>query len=399
MKILHVLDHSLPHYDGYAFRSAEIIRCQRLRGLATVQVTSAKHVGANAARETVDDIDFHRTTAPGGLYRYPILDQVGVVTSLKARIAELIAAERPDVVHAHSPSLNGMAALAAARVHGIPVVYEIRSFWEDAAVDAGACREGDVRYRLTRQSETYVVKRAQHIVPICRGIADDILARGVDPQRLTVVPNGVDVSRFSAHTPYDDTLAAKYGLSKGHTVGFAGSFFAFEGLQVLIDAAALVARDDPAFRLLLVGDGVERQRLEAHAGSLDVKHQIVFTGRVAHSQINAFYSVMDTLVYPRISMRLTELVTPLKPLEAMASGNLVIASDVGGHRELLRHGETGLLFRAGDPRALADTITSLLKDRELQDRLRREARAHVQRRHDWLSNVDAYISLYQSLIR
>ncbi len=397
MKILHVLDHSLPNYDGYAFRSWEIIRFQRALGIETVQVTSSKHAGDYAPSETVEGIEFHRTPLAGGLYRLPVLDQVGVVVGLRQRLRELVAAHAPDVIHAHSPSLNGLAALGVARAHGLPLVYEMRSFWEDAAVDAGACREGDLRYRLTRASETRVVLRADHVVPICRGIADDLVARGLSEDRLTVVANSVDYSRFSNELGYDAALAARHGLTRGHTLGFAGSFFTFEGLEILVEAIAVMAPQEPRLRLLLVGDGAERADLEKRVRELGVGDRVVFTGRVPHAEIQSYYGVMDALVYPRTPMRLTELVTPLKPLEAMAHGKNVIASDVGGHRELIEHGRTGLLFRAGDPAALADAARRLLADSELQSRLCADAKKHVENRHNWAVTVQHYPRIYSNL--
>jgi len=401
MKVLHVLDHSLPNYDGYAFRSWEIIRFQRLRGLETVQVTSAKHASASAdvTSETVEGVEFHRTKPLGGPYSLPVLDQVGVVRGLTRRLQGLIADHQPDVIHAHSPSLNGLAALSAGRAAGLPVVYEMRSFWEDAAVDAGACREGDLRYRLTRASETWVVQRADHVVPICRGIANDLSTRGVPDDRLSVVANSVDFSRFSRTPEYDDQLASRYGLTRGKTLGFAGSFFTFEGLETLVDAMRQVREHEPDTRLLLVGDGAERADLEARARAAGVDDVIVFTGRVPHADIQRYYGVMDVLVYPRTPMRLTELVTPLKPLEAMAYGKNVVASDVGGHRELVEHDRTGILFRAGDADDLAAQTLALLADPARQQRLREAARRHVETHHNWAVTIDRYPPIYERLIK
>jgi len=398
MKVLHVLDHSLPHYDGYAFRSWEIIRFERANGIETVQVTSPKHAGAKAAIEQAEGLEFHRTATLGGLYALPILDQVGVVIALKRRLQDVVAASRPDLLHVHSPSLNGLAAIGVARAAGIPIIYEVRSFWEDAAVDAGACREGDLRYRLTRASETRVIRQVDHVVPICRGIANDLKARGLPDNKLTVVQNSVDFARFSAELSYDAELAARYGLTAGRTLGFAGSFFTFEGLAVLIDAMALLLREDPAYRLLLVGDGVERRELEARAAASGVAGQVIFTGRVPHADIEKYYGIMDALVYPRTSMRLTDLVTPLKPLEAMAYGKAVIASDVGGHRELMSHEQTALLFEAGSAPALAATARRLLGDAGLRTALRNRARDHVKEQHNWANTVKKYLQLYASLV-
>ena len=398
MKILHLLDHSLPHYDGYAFRSWEIIRFERAGGIDTVQITSPKHAGAYVPSETVEGIEFRRTANLGGLWRLPLVDQFGVVVALRRHLDAMIEETRPDLVHAHSPSLNGLAALQAARRHRLPVVYEVRSFWEDAAVDAGACREGDLRYRLTRASESWVVRRATHVVPICRGIALDLQQRGLSASRCTVIPNAVDFARFGTSLDYDTELAAHHGLTAGKTLGFAGSFFTFEGLEVLLDAMRLLADHDPHCRLLLVGDGVERADLEARCRRLGLDDCVIFTGRVPHAAIETYYGVMDVLVYPRRSMRLTELVTPLKPLEAMAHGKAVIASDVGGHRELIADGTTGVLFKADDPSALADAAQRLLADPERRAALRERARAHVEARHNWAVNIGRYFELYSGLL-
>ena len=398
MKILHVFDHSLPHYDGYAFRSWEILRFERGLGIDTVQVTSSKHAGSVKALESAEGLDFHRTAVLGGIYTLPVLDQLGVVLGLRKRVLELIEQTRPDLIHAHSPSLNGLAALSAARRCGLPLVYEARSFWEDAAVDAGACREGDVRYRLTRASETHVIRRADHVVPICRGIAGDFIARGLASERCTVIPNAVDFARFSSQLDYDAELAARHGLTRGKTLGFAGSFFTFEGLGVLLEAMRRLVDLDPEVRLLLVGDGVERADLEAHVQRLGLGQHVLFTGRVPHASIESYYGIMDILVYPRLPMRLTELVTPLKPLEAMAYGKAVIASDVGGHRELIEHDRSGVLFKAGDAAALATSASALLADPARQASLRDYARRHVESRHNWASNVQAYHDIYSRLL-
>lgn len=398
MKVLHVLDHSLPHYDGYAFRSAEIVRFQRRAGLETAHVTSPKHAGARALEETADDVAFYRTAPLSGAWELPLVNQYAVVVALRRRLREVVVRERPQLIHCHSPSLNGMAAIAVGAETGLPVVYEVRSFWEDAAVDAGTCREGDLRYRVTRATETWVVRRAQHVVPICRGIADDLQARGLAPTRTTVVANSVDFERFSSAPEYDVGLAARHGLTRGRTLGFAGSFFNFEGLSVLIDAMAPLVARDPAYRLLLVGDGQERAGLEALARQRGVEKSVIFTGRVPHAEIKSWYGIVDVLVYPRVAMRLTELVTPLKPLEAMAYGKVVVASDVGGHRELIQDGETGLLFRAGDPAHLAATVERLLGDPALQATLSARARDHVAARHNWPITIDKYLELYQRLV-
>lgn len=398
MKVLHVLDHSLPNYDGYAFRSREIIRFQRAIGIDTAQMTSPKHEGTFVPEEDVEGVVYYRSRCPRGVFRLPVLDQIGTVRCLAARIREVVAIERPDVLHVHSPSLNGLAAMGVARDTGLPLLYELRSFWEDAAVDAGACREGDFRYRLTRATETRVVRRAARVVPICRGIANDLRSRGVPEDRITVIPNAVDFARFADGLEFDERLAERHGLRRGRTLGYAGSFFAFEGLELLIEAMAEISAGNAAWRLLLIGDGEERKGLEERVSRLGLADRVIFTGRVPHEEITSYYSVIDVLVYPRRRMRLTDLVTPLKPLEAMAYGKVVVASDVGGHRELIEDGQSGMLFEADQPSALVAAVRRLESDDRLRERLSTAGRVHVRKRHNWHANIRQYEKLYAELV-
>lgn len=398
MKILHVLDHSLPVQDGYAFRSREILRFTGGLGVETVQVTSAKHPACDAEHEDVDGLRYHRTRLPGGLLeRLPAGDQVAVITSLRARLRALVDTHRPDLLHAHSPALNGAAASLVARERGIPFLYEVRSLWEDAAVDGGACREGDLRYRLSRALESWVVRRADHVVCICEGLRGEMAGRGIPAARMSVIGNAVDIGRFGREPERDPRLEAELGLVQGRTLGFIGSFFTFEGLQVLVRAMPAILAELPDCRLLLVGEGPESAALRALSAELGVSDAVVFTGRVPHADVERYYGVVDVLVYPRLPMRITELVTPLKPLEAMAMRKLVLASDVGGHREMVRDGETGTLFRAGSPEDLARAAVSVMRSAGTRDAMRDAGRRYVTEERSWARNADAYLALYRRL--
>ncbi|HQU16074.1 MAG: glycosyltransferase, exosortase A system-associated [Chromatiales bacterium 21-64-14] len=395
MRILHILDHSLPLQSGYTFRTCAILNQQRARGWETLHLTGPKHYGATALEEEVDGWRFYRTPAVAGISRrLPVIGQWAVIGALTRRLLQVVGEVRPDVLHAHSPALNGMAALRVARSLGIPLVYEVRAFWEDAAVDHGTSREGGLRYRLTRALETYVLRRADAVTTICEGLRGDILARGVDAERVTVVPNAVDTDRFDGAVADDGALRARLGLGGATVFGFIGSFYAYEGLDLLIAAMPRIVQVVPDARLLLVGGGPEAERLKTRAAAAGIAERVIFTGRVHHSEVERYYQLVDVFVYPRHSMRLTELVTPLKPLEAMAHGGLVVASDVGGHRELIRDGETGRLFRAGDPAALAGAVVGLLQDRNRWPEQRRVARAFIESERTWSRVVGRYEAVY-----
>jgi PEP-CTERM/exosortase A-associated glycosyltransferase len=399
MRILHILDHSIPLHSGYTFRTRNILQQQRALGWETVHVTGSKHLAPAGLEEDVDGFHFYRTPTPEGVVsRLPVFEQMAVVNSLSARLDEVIATERPDILHAHSPSLNGLAALGAGRRHGLPVVYECRAFWEDAAVDHGTCSEGGVRYRLTRALETRVFRQADAVTTICEGLREDIMARGVPAERLTVIPNAVDVEHFTVHREKDPELARCLGLENMQVLGFIGSFYAYEGLSLLLEALPGVLARVPNVRLLLVGGGQQNEALRQQARDSGIEDKIVFTGRVPHDQVQQYYDLVDILVYPRIPMRLTELVTPLKPLEAMAQGRIVLASDVGGHRELIRDGVTGTLFEAGKSDSLVAAIIDLLEHRESWEQIKAAGRTFVEDERNWPKSVCRYESVYNRLV-
>ncbi|MGH8472784.1 MAG: TIGR04063 family PEP-CTERM/XrtA system glycosyltransferase, partial [Gammaproteobacteria bacterium] len=297
------------------------------------------------------------------------------------------------------PALTGVAALCVGRRLKVPVVYEVRAFWEDAAVDHGTASEGGARYRLTRALESYVLKRAHAVTVLCEGLRQDIVERGIAPQRVTVIPNAVDPTEFQALGHKDETLAAELGLSEAKVLGFIGSFYSYEGLPLLLQALPEILSSFPQARVLLVGGGPDEGRLKELSQKLKVSDRVTFAGRVPHQQIERYYDLIDILVYPRYAMRLTELVTPLKPLEAMAQGRLIVASDVGGHKELIRNGETAVLFKAGEPRALAACTIELLRQPELWPRLRQNGRNFIEAERTWALSVARYRSVYEGLLR
>lgn len=396
-RVLHVLDHSLPLHSGYTFRTRAILKAQQAMGLEVRGVTGQRHQGgATAEPEEIDGLLFHRTAGTSG--NVPLLREWGEVRALADRIIALSRDWRPDVLHAHSPALCGLAALRAGRKLGIPVVYEIRAFWEDAAVGNGTGREGSVKYQLTRILENEVVAGAGRTVTICEGLREDLVTRGFAPEKIAIMPNGVDLGMFGDPLPRDQALAAELALGDGPVIGFLGSFYPYEGLDDLIAAMPAIVARVPGAKLLMVGGGPAEADLRACAAASPASGAIRFVGRVPHDAVDRYYSLVDVVCYPRKGMRLTELVTPLKPLEAMAQGKLVAASNVGGHRELIVDGETGVLFPADDPAGLAVAMTGLLEDRDGWSRRRAVARSFVRDRHDWAINVQRYHPVYQALL-
>ena len=398
LRVLHVLDHSIPLHSGYSFRTLSILREQRQLGWQTFHVTSPKQVDCSVDEETVDGWHFFRTQPAKPVPALPGLNELALINATERRLLEVARQVRPHLLHAHSPVLNAIPALRVGRRLGIPVVYEVRAFWEDAAVDHGTTQEGSLRYRLTRWLETRALRQAQHVFTICEGLRNDIVGRGIAANRITVIPNAVDIAAFDPGGQPDNVLKSKLGLDGARVVGFIGSFYAYEGLSLLLDALPRLLQSTPDVKVLLVGGGPQDAALKAQAQQLGLSDKVVFTGRVPHGDVQRYYDLVDVLAYPRLSMRLTELVTPLKPLEAMAQGRLMVASDVGGHRELIQNGENGMLFTAGSKDALADALASLMAMPEHWTGLREAGRRFVETERNWTASVAHYDAPYRRLV-
>jgi len=402
MKILHVLETSVPNTVGYTIRAREIVTHQRRMGLDPVVITSPLFAtqNTNISLEDIEGIRYYRTNhipvpaqARSKWVSYRI--RLQMLSRYRRAVLDIACREKPDVIHAHSSYTNAYGALPAARRLGVPLVYEVRTLWGESAVVENGWRRGSLKHRILWGLELGAMRRATAVVPIARGIRDELVARGINPKKMHIVPNGVDRSRFVARMR-DEALAASLGLSGRFVIGFIGSVLRLEGLATLLDACALCRNAPDAPALVIVGDGPERPALQSQAHRLGL--EVVFAGRVPHEAVGSWYSIMDLLVYPRIRAVINERVTPLKPLEAMAQGKVCIGSDVGGLTELIEHDRTGVIVRSEDPESLATAIRALQNDPARMARLRENALAFVKRERDWSIIVRRYGDLYAQLV-
>lgn len=394
MRVLHVLDRSLPTVAGYTARSAAILEHQAALGLSPRALTGVREGGGEPL--TVRGVEYLRTDpldVLGFLDGAPLAREALEMLALGRRILELGAEGRFDVVHAHSPVLCGVPAHVAARRLGVPSVYEIRALWEDAAEQRGQGRRGSARYAAVRAVETRLCRRADAVVTICEGLRRDLVARGLPADRLFVVPNGVDAARFGPR-PRDLDLEARLGFQNKSVIAYIGTLFHFEGVAVLLSALSRLcdARDD--VRGLIVGQGEASAELAQAIVARGLEGRVTMVGKASPEEVQRYYALADVLCYPRLRHRITELTTPLKPLEAMCMGKAVVGSDVGGIAELVRDGETGILFPAGDEEALSGTLARLVGDSDLRRRLGAEARARVIEERDWKKLATRYLDVY-----
>lgn len=404
MKVLHVLETSAPHTVGYTVRANAILENQRRVGIDVVAVTSPLFPTADPTieREEHGGVLYHRTNhipAPGTarLKLVSYYRRLMMLNRYRRAVWEVATRERVDVIHAHSSYLNAYAGAEAARRLGLPLVYEVRTLWGESAVVEDGWRANSLKHRAIWRLELGAMRRADLVVPIARGIRDELVQRGVPANKLQIVPNGVDSAKF-VPAPRDMQRAERVGLSGRFIAGFIGSMRKLEGLPTLIEAYRICKERGLNLGVVIVGDGPDKPAVEAKARELGLT-DVVFTGNVPHAEVAGWYSIMDVVVYPRIRAVINERVTPLKPLEVMAMGKVCIGSDVGGLTELITDDRTGLIFRSGDAGHLADVLIRLQSEPALRERLGNDAMEYVHREREWLAIVKRYQEIYEGLVR
>ncbi|MBO0821739.1 MAG: glycosyltransferase [Nocardiopsaceae bacterium] len=407
--MLHLVTDALPATSaGYTVRTQEIALAQRAAGLDPHVVTrigfpvTAGHIDGRT-RVSVDGVPYHRLlpwVMPG---RMDTIAAAGL-----GHAARLVADLRPSVLHAASNFSNALIAIALREAYGIPYVYEVRGFWEDTwlsrhATTAGPAPlnaaplnlEGSDRYRRSRELETHCMATADLVVTLGQAMAEEITGRGVPADKVIVVPNGVSRD-FLRPLPSGAELRARLGIGAGEfAVGLVSSLVAHEGIGTLLEATALLTEAGVPARALIVGDGPERASLERRAAGLGL--DAVFTGRVPMAEVRSYHAVLDAFVVPRTADRVCQLVTPLKPVEAMASGLPVVVSATSALTEIITDGERGLSFPPGDAGALAHRLRRLHGDPGLRRSLGDSARAWVARDRTWDHNAARYRAGYARL--
>ncbi len=396
VRVLHVLHNSLPYLSGYSIRANYIIQCQRKLGMECQVVTSAQHEGDGTSECEIDGVRYQRT--PAQPERRTGLRELGLMHALKKSVDKAIRKFQPDIVHAASPVLVGLPAMAMARKHKLPFVYEVRDLWENASVDRGKWAYDSLPYRGAKGLETIVFKQAQCVVTICSALRDEIAPRIGKKVELAVVKNGVESDLFQPQAP-SQRVIEKWNFQGKRLLGYIGAFQPYEGLEHLISAMPAIVREIPNAHLMITGGG---NALEAELHALvkrkGLSEMVTFTGRVPHSEVQEMYSVVDLMVYPRISTRTTELTTPLKPLEAMALKIPVMLSATQAMLEIVNPGETGYAFTPGDEADLARVAVAALRDDEGRMEMVQNARKHVETQRHWPSIASDYQGIYERAI-
>jgi glycosyltransferase involved in cell wall biosynthesis len=400
MKVLHILYQSLPNVKGASIRSRNILRAQSDLGVEVCVISSPFQEPAGdldpQGGETIEGIKYYRSwnhrpeqaVSAGGSGWLGRLKKLLSWPAFVRRLEETARLEEVDLLHAHGMFYVGMAARRVARKLGIPWVYEVRSVWEDNAVLHGVYGKVSPFLFAIRALERSVCRSAPAVTTICEGLRQDLLQRGVDPERITLAPNAVHPEAGSGQANSPDCF----------TIGSLGGLSRTEGLHTILEAAAILRKEVRNLRILLVGAGAESGKLALLAAKLGVDDLLEMPGSVPPEEAGVWYSRFDLFLVPRVKSRVTEMVTPLKPLEAMNHSCLVAVSRVGGLLELVEEGKTGLVFEPEDAGSLAELALDVARNPKNYEEIRSAGTEWVRSHRSWQSVAEVNKALYQELL-
>lgn len=390
--IVHVLNKSLPEINGYTVRSAEIMKHQMEGGLHPIAVTKLGWPPGDQVQGWIrlvhDQIDHyhlydrHQTQ----LNKAPMSEYFHAYAN---SFASLMKEIKPRLIHAASNFQNALPPLSVAKKMGIPSVYEVRGMWHYTQSSKTKGFENSERYRLHEKFELLCCTLADRIVTISESLQRHLLHLGVDSSKIHIIPNAVNIKEFHPIPPNPE-LKEKYGLNGQRVVGFVGSIEGYEGLDFLIKAFAYLKEQQENFKLLIVGEGSALSRLQQLTATLKVEEMVVFVGKVPRNQVADYYSVIDICPFPRTKAKVCELVTPLKPYEAMAMGKIVMISDIPALREMVVEGQTGLVFKSEDAASLADCLIQADQHKYVGQ----QAREWVVKNRNWHYLISKYKEVY-----
>ncbi|WP_084955660.1 glycosyltransferase family 4 protein [Thermoactinospora rubra] len=399
-RVLHLVTNALPYTQaGYTVRTHRIVTAQRAKGLDPHVVTSwgwpllQGHATAEPYEE-IDGIPYHRLL-PDGRGEVPF-EMRGRMVRGAEDVTELVRRLRPQVLHAATDHRNGSVAHAVRERTGTPFVYEVRGFLEETWASRDPERIGSERHVLQREREAFLMREADAVVTLAETMAAEIVERGVPREKIYLAPNAVDDSLLTAD--YDgEAFRRAYGIADGEVVvGSVSSIVAYEGFATLLRAAAILRDQGTPVRVLIVGDGAERDNLLELAAELRLA-DAVLPGRVGPEEALQAQAAIDIFACPREDLQVCRLVTPLKPVEAMALGKPVVLSDLPALAELIGTEGAGVLVPPGDPGELAKALAALREDPAKRAEMGEAGRAEVAAKRTWGRVAETYRDLYGSL--
>ena len=442
MKILHVLANSPPDVNGYAIRTHGLLKAySELPEVEVVGLTSPWYPERESMSEPIekDGVTYHRCLHPArmklvkgpgmkwtgargrnrmagsdGFAAKPIwkrafslafkplrpgwswIEERILFKHFTSRIIEVAKEEGVDVIHAHVPYRVGIPAMRAARKLNVPFVYEMRGMWEESAVASGRWKAGGLAHRRFRRMETKVLCEADSVICISETLRQEAISRGTSENKITVVPNAVDIDTSEQESELFHEMQKK--LQGKLVVGYIGSLRELEGVDLTAKAVSILNGQGMNVNFFVLSSESGQAELRGHCKSLGIAKQSHIVGPVPHEQVAQFYELIDVFVVSRPDTRVTRLVTPLKPFEAMRSGRAVVMSDLPALSEIIENGKTGRLYPAGDAQGLSNIIQELLEDESIRTELGNNAQSWIVENRTWKSVVNKMSPVYEELM-
>lgn len=406
MKILHILAHSYPYLTGYSIRTHYILLTEQRLGIDAIAVTYPDKFFSYMTKDTIEGITYHHINIKNNfLLTLSIIRLIYTMHQFKNKVKNLIQNIKPDIIQSHSPWIVGLAGLSLSKFYRIPFIYEVRGLWEETELALNKDR-GIIAYYhskiwayISKFIDNFILKRADAVVVISQGLKRDIIKRRlrrlkIDHAKIFVVKNGVDTSLFY---PIEKDMAILDDLKIKNEVviGYISSIRKIEGLDFLIKAVKKLNQKN--IKVIIVGDGDERKNLELLVKKLNLEDTVIFVGKVPHNEIRRYYSIIDIFVIPRTKDYVCQVVTPLKPLEAMAMGKCLLISNVGGLTELVNNKETGMVFEAENIEDLSTKLVYLIENKNIREELAESALSWVKKERDWIKLVETYTDIYKEV--
>ncbi|MGN7613564.1 glycosyltransferase family 4 protein [Magnetococcales bacterium HHB-1] len=296
--------------------------------------------------------------------------------------------EKPQFIYERYALFN-FAGILTAKWHKIPLILEVNA----PLVEEMQQHDGLFFQSLAQKSEQWIAQNADYVIAVSEVLRQRFIKQGVQPQRIVVMPNGVDPEQFHPHIE-GTILRQKYQLENHFIVGFVGWIRPWHGVDRLIQAVATLKKEGIAIKALIVGDGPAVTDLKTLAEELNITPNIVFTGAIAREEIPAMIAAMDICVQPDV----TDYASPIKLFEYLAMGKAVIAVDRANIREIVRHKKEALLIPAKDTDAFSQALRHLCKNPTTLKTMQKQAEKRIQTlKAYWSENAQRVIMLIEQI--
>lgn len=406
----YLLHNSLPYNSGgYATRTHGLLKCLNNSGYDVHGVSRPgfpsdhkKYISKDLPdvipeKDTIDNVDYLRCDQKTRKSSLTISEYVDAYSD---QLIKLSDTHKPSIIHAASNHPNGLAAVKAAKKLGIKSVYEVRGLWEITRLSRQDGWDNTEQYEFMAKMEAEACIHADRVLTITHALKDIMIERGVDKDKISVVPNCVNVSDFTPFKEKNATLMNELSIKDSDVViGYIGSIVNYEGLDDLIKALHLLkSQNVNNFKMLIVGDGAYLSHIVDLVNTFKLQDRVIFTGRVPHEQVDDYYSLVDITPFPRKPFLVCEAVSPLKPFEAMASGKAVLVSSCAALTEIVSDGYNGVVFEKGNVDSFANKLRELIEDPALRQKLSRNGYEWVVKNRDWTYSAGIIDNVYQELL-